>query len=220
MGKSDGKKRDKSKFVRLKALRCFQTVHEMLSHGYPAPGVARFIQSNGEYRDVGERSLAEQLKLYRSEILPVDILTTRIPHVIIEAKKQYTDKLEDLRRLDDQYEAMKYRFDAGHAKERMGGYHDPNVDRTGKSVLDLIWRMHAIRMDLGISGQRQLGSLTVSPERLEEIRQKYGEGAARAMADPVSRARVLAVLRAAQDRATMTDGETEREIEVTPSRES
>ena len=60
-----------------------------------------------------------------------------------------------------------------------------------------------IKMDLGISGQRHLGTLTVSAERLDEIKKKYGDKAAKAMANPVSRARVLGALKAIQRTALL-----------------
>jgi len=193
----------KDKHTRLKKLKCFDRVEEMLSHGHPAPRVAKFIRDQGEYTKVTEGHLINVLKAYRNEILPADVLTTRHPHVIIEAKKAYTDKLEELRRLDVQFEALLYRFDMAHAEERANGFVDPQVDKIHKSILDTIRTMHSMKMDLGISGQRNIGTLHISAERLEEIKQQHGSAAARAMADPVSRARVLAYLRAAQDAAVL-----------------
>lgn len=206
------------KFTRLKNLRCFQRVHEMLSYGYPAPTVADFIFSAGEYQDVKKKSLVEILKRYRKEeVLPGDVLTTRSPHVVIEARKQYTDKLEELKRLDNQFEALLYRFDLAHARERDTGLIDPQVDKIQKSILEAVRQMHMIKMDLGISGQRNLGTLTISAERLEEIREKYGDKAAKAMADPVSRGRVLAYLRAVNDLVSIKAREEAGEsIDVTP----
>jgi hypothetical protein len=202
----------REKFSKIKKLRCFQRVHEMLSHGYPAPGVANFIREQGEYLHVKEQSLIEVLRKYRQEILPADVLVTRQPHVIIDARKQYTDKLEELRRMDDLYEALKYEFDVGHAQFRMHGFSDQEHRHTAKALMDLIYKMHMVKMDLGISGQRNLGTITVSPERLEEIRLKYGDKAAKAMSDPVSRARVIAYLKAAQDAAGLKAKEDAGEI--------
>jgi hypothetical protein len=193
----------KERFSRLKKLRCFQHIHEMLSHGYPAPAVAKFIQDQGEYGDIKEQSLIETLRRYRRDILPADVLVSRQPHIIIDARKQYTDKLEELRRLDDLYDALKYEFDVGHAKFRMTGYLDQEHRHATKNLIDTVRTMHMIKMDLGISGQRSLGTISISPERLEEIKLKYGDNAARAMADPVSRARVIAYLKAAQDAASL-----------------
>lgn len=184
----------REKFSRIKELRCFDQVHEMLAHGCPAPSVANFIRDQGEYDDVTIETLINALKKYRLEILPADVISNRFPHIIIEAKKAYTDKLEELRRLDNQYEALLYRFDLAHSRERASGFIDPQVDKIQKSIGDCIRMMHIIKMDLGISGQQHVGSMHVSPERLEEIRAKYGDMAARAMANPVSRSRVLAAL--------------------------
>ncbi len=201
----------REKFVRLKKLRCFKRVHDMLAYGYPASEVARFIQRNGEYREIKERSLAEQLKLYRQQILPADTLATRQPHIIIEAKKKYTDRLEDLKRMELQYEALLWRFDMLHAMERDTGVLDPMVDQVHRSILATLTQMHRTKMDLGISGQRQLGTITVSAERLEQIKEKYGDATARVMADPVSRARVIAYLRKAQDAARLQAENATRE---------
>lgn len=221
MSKDTGKdivKKGYEKHKNIKALGCFERVHEMLCYGYPAPYVAKYIIEQGEYTWVKKRSLEHMLRLYRSdEVLPGDVLACRRPDILISIQKQYTDKLEDLRRMDLLYEKLVYRLDREMAKEE--DFDAPNivVDRTAREIMELAYRMHHTKMDLGISGQRHLGTLTVSPERLEEIKNKYGEGAARAMADPVSRARVLAVLKAAEDRARMMD-ENEEAIDVSPSR--
>jgi len=193
---------------RIKNLRCFQQVHEMLSHGYPAPAVAKFIWEQGESKDVKRGSLIEMLSYYRRELLPKDVLVTRQPHIIISAKKQYTDKLEELKRLDDLYDALKFRFDVINADFQMTGYADPEFLKNATAIMNLIHKMHSIKMDLGINGSRDLGTLSVTAERLAEIGDKYGDGAQRAMSNPVSRARVLACLQRAQDVA-MLRGKTE-----------
>jgi len=207
----------KEKYRKIKQLRCFAAVHEMLCCGYPVSHVAQYIHQQGEYKTAKLNSLTQQLQLYRRDILPADILTTRRPHVIVSAREQYTDKLQELRRLDVQFEALLYRFDLEHARERELGVTSLSVDRIERSIYDCVRLMHQIKMDLGISGQRHLGTLTVSAERLEEIKEKYGEGAARAMADPVSRARVLAYLKKAQDAAMLKEREEKgTEIDVSP----
>lgn len=206
-----GKIQERDKFVRLKGLRCFKRAHDMLSYGYPAPTVARFIRGQGEYVDVTERSLIEQLKRYRNQILPSDTIATRQPHIIVEARKKYTNRLEDLSRLEIQYEALLWRFDMLHAAERDTLIFDPNVDRVHKSILATLAQMHRIKMDLGISGQRQAGTITVDPARLEQIREKYGDATARVMADPVSRGRVIALLKKAKDVARLQSENATRE---------
>jgi hypothetical protein len=184
-------------YSKLKKMRCHREVYERLCAGYPFPEVARFIQEDeGEYLDVGRRSLIEILRDYAErEIVGVDLIAPRLPHLIVKAQKEFSDRLEDLRRLERAYEALLYRFDLSHGEERRNGKVNPDVDRQAKVLMDYVSKMHDIKMDLGLTGSRDLGTLTVSAERLAEIRDKYGEGAARAFGDPVSRAKVLGLLK-------------------------
>lgn len=205
------RKKRKDRFHRIKQLRCFDRVHDMLCYGYPAPEVAKFIKSQGEYNTANVRSLAETLKRYRrKEILPSDVLARRRPDIIIEAKKAYSDKLEELRQLELLLNGTLYRYDLQSAREMESGAYDQAVDRIGKEVRDILRTMHGIKMDLGISGQRQLGTLNLSAERIDEIKEKYGSGPAKVMADPVSRARVIAYMRAAEDAALLKAREDDR----------
>jgi hypothetical protein len=184
-------------YERIKKLYCHREVYERLCAGYPCPEVARYIQEDeGEYLDVGRRSLAEMLREYaETEIVGVDLIAPRLPHMVVKAQKEFSDRMEDLRRLERAYEALLYRFDLSHGEERRNGKVNPDVDRQAKVLMDYISKMHDIKMDLGLTGSRDLGTLTVSAERLAEIRDKYGEGAARAFGDPVSRAKVLGLLK-------------------------
>lgn len=184
-------------FARIKGLRCHTEVVERLVAGYPCPDVARYIQEEeGEYLDVGRKSLSEMLRRYvNEEVSEADLISPRLPHLIVKASKEFGDRLEDLRRLERTYEVALYRLDLAHGRERRTGDIDAGVDKQMKVLIDLVAQMHAIKMDLGLTGSRDLGTLTVSAERLEEIRTRYGEGAARAFADPVQRAQVLGLLK-------------------------
>ncbi|MHC1576672.1 MAG: hypothetical protein ACXQTE_04895, partial [Methanosarcinaceae archaeon] len=173
--------------------------------GYPMPGIAKFIQEQGECSDITRASLITSLRRFSQDMVIGDKLTTRLPHVVVNANKEFADKLEELRRLEKQYEAELYRFDAAHARERMTDTIDRGVNAIQRNLVRIIHQMHSIKMDLGLSGSRDLGTLTVSAERLEEIKEKYGEGAARAMADPVSRGKVMAVLNAARRKAELME---------------
>jgi hypothetical protein len=184
-------------FERIKKLRCHQEVYERLCAGYPCPEVARYIQEEeGEYLDVTRGSLSGMLGDYReAEIVGADLIAPRLPHIVVKAQKEFSDRLEDLRRLERAYEALLYRFDLSHGEERRNGKVNSDVDRQAKVLMDYVSKMHDIKMDLGLTGSRDLGTLTVSAERLADIRDKYGEGAARAFGDPISRAKVLGLLK-------------------------
>lgn len=184
-------------FARIKGLRCHTEVVERLVAGYPCPDVARYIQEEeGEYLDVDRKSLSRMLLRYVSEeVSEADLISPRLPHLIIKASKEFGDRMEDLRRLERTYEVALYRLDLAHGRERRTGEIDAGVDKQMKVLIDLVAQMHAIKMDLGLTGSRDLGTLTVSAERLTEIRERYGENAARAFADPVQRAQVLGLLK-------------------------
>lgn len=199
-GKGKGQavaRREGEGFVRIKRLRCFVEVQERLVAGFPAADVARYIQEEeGEYLDVKRSSLCDMLRQYAAaELYPADLIAPRLPHLVIKATKEFGERLEDLRRLERTYEVLLYRMDLAHGMERRTGEINPDVDRQAKGLVDLIAKMHDIKMDLGLTGSRDLGTLTVSAERLEEIRTRYGEGAARAFSDPVQRAQVLGLLK-------------------------
>lgn len=185
------------RFQRIRGLRCHDEVVERLVAGYPIPEVARYVQEEeGEYTDIRRDSLCDELQRYRAQaICPADLIAPRLPHVVIKANKEFSERLEDLRRLERMYELAIYRIDLAHGQERRTGVINPDVDRHMKGMVDLIRQMHEIKMDLGLTGSRDLGTLTVSPERLAEIRERYGENAAAAFADPVQRAQVLGLLK-------------------------
>ncbi len=198
----------KEKHDRIKSLKCYTMVREYLVAGYPATSLARIIQKEKrESTDIEFESLVNALKLYRADICPADKLIPRLPHIVMDAEKQFTDKLEELKRLEAILDANMWRFDLLHAKERMTDVVNEELDKVQNNVIKIIGKMHEIKMDLGLSGSRELGTLTVSTDKLEEVEKEYGEGAARALADPVKRNRVFAVIKAAEEEARAKEAE-------------
>ena len=194
-------------FAKLKALPCHDEIRERLLAGFPPGEVARWVQEDeGAYLHVTRRSLAELLRRYvAAEISPIDLIAPYLPHTVLRAQREFDDRLRDLRRLEAAYEVALYRVDLAHGKERRTGVIDPAVDRHVRVLMDLVVRMHGLKMDLGLTGERERGVLIPSPERLAEIKEKYGEGAARAFADPVQRAQVLGLLKRVMRLSDRTD---------------
>jgi len=199
---------DKTKepFAKITSLKCYRRVYEMVVHGYPATEIARYIQeSRREYLDVKYESLCSMLCRFRDSIVPVESLAPRLPHYVAKKGREFGDRLEELKRLERMYDALEYRFDIVHGEERISGRINEHLEKQAKSMTDVIMRMHNIKMDLGLSGSRDLGTLTISAERLAEIEQKYGKEAAEAMASPVSRGRILKVLNMTIERARLLE---------------
>lgn len=183
------------KFKRIRTLRCYEYVEDMLYAGFPPSAVADYIQTRmHEYRDVKKTSLIEMLKRYRDSLKDAGLVCSTLPRAFVKAEKNFTNKMKELERLEDMYQAQQYRFDVAHGNERISGFLDPVVDKIEKGMRDIAMSMHRIKMDLGLVGSRDLGTITVTAQDEEYIKNKYGDGAAKAFADPVSRGRVLAAL--------------------------
>ena len=209
------RRKSEQRFARIKALQCHQEVYERLVAGYPPLEVARYVQDiEGEYLHVSRRSLAEMLRRYAAEVIAVvDLIAPHLPHVVVKAQKEFDDRLLDLRRLEVVYEALEYRLAIAHGDERRYGTVNPGVDRQVRVLMELVVKMHTIKLALGLTGERERGVLIPSPERLAEIKKLYGEGAARAFADPVQRAQVLGLLKRVlrlRDRTDAIDIESEQ----------
>ncbi len=188
---------------RIMGLRCFERVHTMIVHGFPLAEIQRYIQHERlEAKDMTAEALTMALLRYRDSI-PGDILAVFNPQMVRQAQKQYADKLEELRRLDIQYEALRYEFDLAHAKTRETGRVGRETLAINREITSVLGKMHTIKMDLGIVGSQTTRTVEVSPERLEELRQKYGDGVASAFADPVSRSRIVAALNSAMQLAEL-----------------
>lgn len=181
---------------RIANLRCYERVHDMVCAGYPLTAIANLIQDRmQEYLDVPKSTVVVALHRYRENLKEGGGLARDImPRVFVEAKKKFSNKMEELERLEDIVLMLQYRIDLAHGTERMTNVVDPAVDRITREFTNVVTRMHDIKMDLGLVGSRDIGTITVSAERLEEVRLKYGDSAAKAYADPVSRNRVLAAI--------------------------
>lgn len=203
--------RTKEKFSKIRELKCFDSANEMILAGFPISAVADFIQRDSrEYVDVKRTSLIQMLSRYRETLKEDDLVSRTLPRVFVEARDKFSNKLEDLQRLDALYNMSEYRVRVAHGAERLTGNVNPQVDRMTREQREIIRQMHTIRMELGLSGSRDLGTITVSAEKLEMIKEKYGDGAARAFANPVSRNRVLAAFSAINRAGGIRDADGNR----------
>lgn len=211
-GDDAGKRRLRSAEGVLHGLVCWPEVEMRLLAGVPLMEVARFIQQ--ECREAAQytcSTLESYLRSQRQALLPEG--QVRQGHRVA-AEKEFGDRLAQLRRLERLYQDLEFRWDLVHGAERVSGAINPDADRMVKDLVAVVAKQHEIVMDLGLFGSRDLGTMMVSPERLEELRQRYGEGAAQAYADPVSRGRIAAVLRAAMTAARLEGAPAEAVVGV------
>lgn len=194
--KASKAKRVTSKDEKIRTLQCYDTVHDMICAGYPLPAVANLIQDQmQECLDMKKSAIIMALSRYRGSLKESGALVhAMMPRVFLDAKKKFANKMQELERLEDTILMLQYRIDMAHGTERMSNTVNPAIDRMTREFTNVVTRMHDIKMDLGLVGSRDIGTITVSAERLEEVRLKYGDKAAKAYGDPVSRNRVLAAI--------------------------
>ena len=183
----------KKAFSKIRELECFRRVYEMLVNGYPTPAVARHIQEErGEYLDISYPSLVTTLGRYRDqELSAVEAIAPRMSHWVAKKGREFEDRLEELKRMEGLYKVLEYRIDMMHAEEKITGKFNKSMDRMGRDIASVLSLIHRTKMDLRISGSRDLGTMTISADRLAEIEEKFGPEAAKTYANPVSRGRIL-----------------------------
>lgn len=192
----------------MKALKCYPQVYKMLMVGKPAPSVALYIQDERmEYTDVKLTSLSTMLNDYRRDELGKGALFDRMPHLVVSAAREFTDRLSELKELTDLYDQQRFRYDNACADAEMNGERDPHIEKMAKALQDTINLTHKIKMDLNLTGSRDLGTLTISAEKMERIREKYGDAGERVFSSPVSRGRIDAAITLALKAAKVATGD-------------
>jgi len=183
------------KFAKIRALKCYRYVRRLLADGMPARRVARYIQEDRlEYTDVKQSSLATMLADFRQSEMALEVLAPWQPRVIESAGQTFSDRLQGIKRLDKLYKQLEYRMEVAVAEEDVDRGRDTHIDKQAKMLAEIILKQHQIAMDLGLTGSRDLGTLTISPEMREEIARKWGERVAQTTDDPVSRGKILAAV--------------------------
>lgn len=211
------------RFGSIKELKCFDEVKRRLIDGEQTKDIARFIQEDcGEYLGVERTTVDQALGLFRKTFTPTELLAARTPKVVIDARKRFGDGSIELERLDELYEYQKLRLERlkkleakkildfleAEKGEKKPSWFSLTNNRLGFEVMNLkeiIKTMHEIKMDLGLHGGRNLGTLTVAPQVTEDIRRSYGEGAARAFQNPESRGKIMSIIKTVKMLAEKTE---------------
>jgi hypothetical protein len=196
-------------YARIRSLKCFVDVEEMLVSGYAAHRVADFIQKErGELTDIGRDYLAGQLTEFRNtELKPVQILSAHMTKVVEKAKGEFEDRLDDLRRLDKIYHLQMNRVDIGHELEKRLKILNKSLSGEIMNVASIIGQMHGIKMALGMHKETSSqGTIAMRYEIVDGARRRFGDDVADALMKPESRNRVLGVLAQFVGQAKSVDG--------------
>jgi hypothetical protein len=177
-------------------------VYDKLIEGYPCSEVARFIQDEcKEYTDVTRGSLITQLNDFRSTIPKAEILSKKMPEVLLKAKEQVDKGLEELKELERLYRKQMERIEIDLGTEKQIKKLMPSMTAEIRAAREILESYAQIKMDLGLN-TRHLGKVEVDGSISADAIAKFGsEAVARVLAAPESRRKVLSL---AQKMLTMS----------------
>jgi hypothetical protein len=198
-----------------------QTRAEMdsrMKHGYSLPDIAKWLQEErGECNDLTHDSLVTTLYRYREDLKPMEVAERLLPSVVRDAKVVIDKQVDELEELQKLYHLQRERIEIGVQFEKASRVLNKNMTQEIAQASSLLMRRHEIKMDLGMDGGRNLGTMTLRPELGATVSGKYDVDIVQAANDPVSRGKALAVARA----LAALDGDVfDIDFEIEPSTNS
>jgi hypothetical protein len=192
----NGRRSPLSVYGRIKLMRCWAQVREMLVAGHPVPRVVEYIQTSAlELTDVARPTLITILtEIRRKEIPVVEKLAVQDPKALDEAKKEFHDKYANLRGIQGLLNMQLERIQMGREMEKKIKVINTRLASEVSLAHSFYESMQRIQMEMGFFGEKKLGTITVMPQDVDAARRKYGEQVATAMMSPESRGRVLSIL--------------------------
>lgn len=182
------------KFERIRSLKCYDDVHDMITTGWPLAEIAKYIQgTKKEYKDVEELSLIYILQAYRRS-LPASTLVKRLPRAFEKASQEVRDGLDVLAELSKLFEIQMERVGIDHALEKAAKKLIPSMTQEVREARSILTDIQKMKMDLGLD-ERHLGTLQLDSGASEEVQTRYGKSSVRrVLEDPTSSRKVLSLV--------------------------
>lgn len=175
--------------------------------GVPIPEVAKWLQREMEQcTDITEGSLVTCLSRYRNDMPAFDVLAKKDPKFVEKAKERVNKSVDELEVLHYAINVQKDRVEAWAQHEETFRVPGQKMSADIDLLARLCVRAHDIKMDLGMGGGRQLGTINIDPEMKERL-SKYPPEVRAALSDPESRAKIVSITAQLADRARKDRGE-------------
>lgn len=196
---------NKEPHARIRRLKCFPEVVARLKSGESTYKIAPWIQDEcGEALDISCITLRAQLATFRREMKSLVLLEARQPAFVQNALEKVKKGLDELDELEKIYEIQKQRIEDMHKLEKKLTIANRITGHEIRIAAELLRTRHQIKMDLGLEGGRQLGTLTIAPgttgsrpELHYDTQSRYGTEVASVIDVPEKRQRVLDAVRRA-----------------------
>jgi len=178
-------------FKRIRMLPCLPELRAKVVTGVAATEIARWLQDEmGHHTDMNVYHLAAEVQGYRRNLASMELIEVRQPEIFEQAKKEIHDGLDELKELDEMFQMQKERIQGARDMEKeLGGLLNARITNEMRVATEILRASHNIKMDL--TGGRELGTLTVQPHALKDVKGRYGEKVDGVMQDPQKRERVL-----------------------------
>ena len=200
----DRPKKRAAKHRRIRSLRCFKQLHYRLVSGWTLKECSQWLQKEkGECRDMTEGSLMVSLSRYRGSISEDEKVFD--PEDAVDPDEFTVKGLEEVDETERLYQMQLRRIEHAMGREQTGDALDKHLAAEIQLALELLRRSHEMKMDLGMGGGKNLGTMTFRPELMVEINQKYGNDVGGAISDPESRNKVLSIARSLSEFTTLPD---------------
>jgi hypothetical protein len=182
------------KFVKLRALKCFDEVHQRILEGYQIADLARYIQDEcNEYTDVELPSLQAVLQEYRESFPPAELIQKRLPRAFGRAKERVEAGLDELQELEDLYRVQRARLQIDFGTEKKINKLLPSMTQEMRAAREILKTIADLKMDLGLS-KRHIGSVDVNAHLLAGIEERRTTPeVAAVLQHPEKRRRLLAL---------------------------
>lgn len=205
--KNSYKSEGSTKFMRLKALDCFEEVLQMLRYGYTRKRIAQYIQDEqGEYTDVTQDSLIRMLNRFTKQefhryeksvdkTLPSqEELPAEDEEQALE-RKEKQDKLNVIDEYSSLYQLQRDRIDRAVRRERKSdGLLMKEIGKEIRIAAEILNDLGQYQQDVGIlPRQAKQIDVNVGPQR--QLSEPQSSAAEKIADNPSRRGRVLEFLK-------------------------
>lgn len=180
-----------TRFLRLRALKCFKEVHQRLLEGWSAAKVAEFVQDDcKEYTDIGRPSLEAQIKEYRASLPSGEVVKERLPRFHAEQAAKVEQGFDELAEMEKLYRMQLERIEIDHKIEKTVKKLIPSMTQEMRAAREILSDIAQLKMDLGVN-ERHLGKMDIQAKVIEDVTSRYDPAVSKAMGNPESRRKLL-----------------------------
>lgn len=188
------------RYKRFRNLPCRDELDVRLKSDNTISSTAKWLQEEKqECTDISTPSLRTMLTNYKNNyLLKQEVIQESYNkrYGRYSLKRDVNEELDELEELEKLYTLHLDRINDGRDVEVKTGVVNKQVSKDIGLAVNILKKHHDIKMDLGIDGGRNLGTMGVRQEFTEIIRKSHGKEVADAFSNPGSRSKVLGAARA------------------------